>query len=93
MSHVRTLAEDWLDWSELKPDVESLVASIDPIVEADTRKLSSYAEFQAVTSGKGASAELARGRAHISLRDFMEKRRAYLLNHPEIKALPAEEDN
>jgi len=50
---------------------------IDADVKRDTRKLESYEDF--VTSI---------GDDPHSLKSFVEQRRTYLLNHPEIKQLP-----
>ena len=65
---------------------------IEPEVEADTRKLSSFAAFRKSVSGDPAEAKAAeakadagRGRPEPSLRAFAEGRRRYLLNHAEVK--------
>ena len=52
---------------------------LDADVKRETRKLDSYDDF-AATLENGSRA---------SLKDFAAQRRAYLLGHPEIKALPA----
>ena len=88
LSHVHTLAEQWLDWETLGPIVERYRTLIEPVVEADTKKLSSLASFQKSISGdppKEAEAKPGRGRREPSLRSFVEGRRRYLLNHPEVK--------
>ena len=46
LDHVRTIAEDWLDWNKLKPVVDQYRSLIEKEVEADTRKLTSFAAFQ-----------------------------------------------
>ena len=46
LSHVRTLAERWLDWETLGPMVRSYRTLIEEEVKADTRKLSSFASFE-----------------------------------------------
>ena len=46
LEHVRTIAQDWLDWQKLKPIVEQYRALIEKELEADTRKLSSITAFQ-----------------------------------------------
>jgi len=87
LAHVRTIAEEHLDWSRLQPIVDSYVELIDQAVESDPKKLSSYEAFrQAVASEP--STEESRGR--LSLREFADQRRAFLLNSAEIKALPRE---
>jgi hypothetical protein len=77
LGYVREIAENWLDWSKLGPLAREYHDLIDAGVKRDTRKLSSYEEF--ATSLEGPR----------SLKTFADQRRAYLLNHPEIKALPA----
>ena len=38
LSHVRSLAERWLDWETLGPIVERYRTLIEPVVEADTEE-------------------------------------------------------
>jgi len=88
LSHVRTLAEQWLDWETLGPIVQRYRTLIEPVVEADTKKLSSLASFQKSVSGdppKEAEAKPGRGRRESSLRSFAASRRSYLLNRPEVR--------
>ena len=97
LEHVRTLANDWLDWKKLQPVVRKTEALIGKEVEADTRKLSSYVAFQRALGEDTAEPmppERPEGggfgpprRSAPSLKAFAEKRRTYLLNHPEIKKL------
>jgi hypothetical protein len=85
LGYVRAIAEQWLDWNKLGPLAEQYHALIAEAVAADTRKLASTAAFQNSVTG-GATAEGAeRGRSPTSLKSFAEKRRAYLLNHAEVK--------
>jgi hypothetical protein len=86
LQHVRTIAETWLDWSKLEPLVAKYEALIDKEIEADTRKLTSYSEFKE-SIGRGGEGADGERRGRPNLRQFAEQRRAYLLNHPEIKAL------
>jgi hypothetical protein len=84
---VRTLAEHDLDWESLGPVVAGYRARIEREVEADTRKLTALAAFrQATSDAPGTGAAPVRGRRGLSLRDFAEQRRRYLLDHPAIKA-------
>ena len=64
MGYVRDIATKWLDWERLGPIVERYRALIAADVEADTRKLESFEDFQ-----RGAEA----------FRSFAEQRRAFLL--------------
>ena len=84
--HVKTIADEWLDWNKLRPVVDSYVSLIDSEIKADKKKLTSYAEFQQTVSSEQRPAT-GGGRPHMSLRAFADQRRKILLNHPEIKAL------
>ena len=84
LARVRTLAEQWLDWKKLGPLATQYQALISDEVKADTRKLSSFEAFQ-----KGVSEDVEqegfRGPERaLSLKNFAEQRRSFLLNHPEI---------
>ena len=55
-------------------------------IEADTRKLTSFAAFQkSVADAEETKAEPARGRPSLGLKAFAEGRRKFLLNYPGIK--------
>jgi hypothetical protein len=88
LQYVRQVTEESLDWNKLRPLVGQYWTLLDREVQADTRKLESYAAFQSGTGLSSAAApETATqgfGRRHVNLREFVEKRRAYLLRHPEI---------
>jgi spore coat protein CotH len=86
LENVRTIARDWLDWNKLGPLVDGYSQLIGKEVEADTRKLTSYAAFQQTVSAATDNAT-PEGRGRTSLKAFAEQRRKYLLNTPEIKAL------
>lgn len=86
LSHVKTIAEDWLDWNNLQPVVNQYVSLIDSEIKADTKKLASYEAFQRAVASEPQVDE-AGGRPQMSLRTFADQRRKFLLNHPEIKAL------
>jgi hypothetical protein len=86
LDHVRTLAQKDLDWKNLQPVVSQYRALIEKEVAADTRKLSSLAEFQSAVADSVPSGSSASGRqADMGLRAFAEKRRAYLLKYPAIQ--------
>lgn len=84
LDHVRTIAKDWLDWNKLGPVVAQYRTLIEKEVEADTRKLATFAAFQAVTADtlpKGGESSGGRGgHGAMNLREFAEKRSAYLLS-------------
>jgi hypothetical protein len=88
LDHVRTLAEQTLDWNKLKPVVAQYRALIEKEIEADTRKLNSLADFQAALAETVPTQENPTGRpSSVSLRAFAEKRRNYLLHYPDIAKL------
>ena len=80
LEHVRTIAEQDLDWKNLGPVVEQFAMLIDKEVAADTRKLASHAAFQRAVATETATNGEPRGRG-ISLRTFADERRAYLMKY------------
>jgi CotH kinase protein len=90
LDHVRTIAEQSLDWNNLGPVVARYRALIEKEIELDTRKLTSLAAFQkAVSDVAEEPAAAGNRRPGSGLRAFAEQRRKYLLNHAEIrKATP-----
>ena len=89
LAHVKQIAEESLDWKTLGPVVAQYEKLISKEIEADTKKLTSYAAFQQTVSGTAAPEGEQRGRPHMGLKQFADQRRAFLLNHPEINALGA----
>jgi len=85
LEHVRTIAQEWLDWNKLAPVVQQYQSLIEKEVEADTRKLYSYAAFKSNLGQAGPQTQPADRRGELSLRAFAEQRRNYLLNHSAIK--------
>jgi hypothetical protein len=81
LQHIHWIADKQFDWKSLGRTVAELRTLIDADVKADTRKLESYETFLATTSD---TAVTPRGR-QMSLRQFADQRREYLLNHPELK--------
>jgi hypothetical protein len=88
---VRTVAEQSLDWKKLGPVVAQYRELIRKEVEADTRKLESFEAFQRTTADEAAPTSSPRGR-ELPLRSFADQRRAFLLNHAEIKGLRSPAD-
>lgn len=85
LGYVRGIAEKWLDWEKLGPKVQAYQALLAAEVKADTRKLdSTEAFFSGATNAVVKSAGF-RGPPTISLKIFAEQRRAYLLNHSQVK--------
>ena len=70
LAHVRTVVNEWLDWEVLEPIIKEYQRLIDTEVQQDDKKLYGYEEFST-----GVPADLKR---------FVNQRRKYLLNHPEL---------
>jgi hypothetical protein len=85
LRNVRTIAEELLDWKTLGPVVAQYRSLIEHEVEIDTRKLESFETFLRVTADEPTE-ERGRGR-EMPLRTFADQRRAYLLDHAEIRKL------
>ncbi|MHC1769193.1 MAG: CotH kinase family protein [Verrucomicrobiia bacterium] len=83
LKHVRDLAENWLDWNKLGPIAREFHALIAAEVAADIRKLESTEAFLDGLEG----GENAQEHGKTSLKEFADMRRAYLLNHREIRTL------
>jgi len=86
LAHVKAIAEEWLDWNKLGPLVASHAKLIEPELAADTRKLSSLAEFQRTVSNQDPAATEGRP-GRLTLKQFADQRRKFLLEHPAIKEL------
>jgi hypothetical protein len=81
LQHVRTIAEESLDWQNLGPVVAQYRELVAAEVEADTRKLESFDAFERTTADTAASPG---GRAReLPLRTFADQRRKYLLDYQE----------
>jgi hypothetical protein len=87
LQHIRTIAQESLDWQNLEPVVSGYEKLISREIEADTRKLSSFQEFQQTVSGIQGEGP----RPRMSLKQFAEQRREFLMNYPEIKNLKPDE--
>ncbi len=80
------IAAKWLDWNRLGPLTAKYQSLIAAEVEADARKLDSFENFRKALTEE-TSHEMfpgSPGRPVMSMKDFVEKRRAYLLSRPEI---------
>jgi hypothetical protein len=71
LTHVRQIAEQWLDWKTLEPIVRQYQSVLAEEMKVDTRREYGYEAFMAGTS-------IAPG----SLRTFVDRRRAFLLQPP-----------
>ena len=70
LAHVRTVMNEWLDWEVLGPIVDEYMTLIDAEVQQDDKKLYRYEEFA--------------NHASSDIKEFVTRRREYLLNHPEL---------
>lgn len=76
LGYVRHIAENWLDWKKIEPMAKDFQAVIATDIKTDTHKLDSEEAFQ-----KGLAEDQGRS---MSIKSFVEKRRAYLLGLPEV---------
>ena len=82
LEYVRDIARDSLDWDVIGPKIEAWRALIEADVESDTHKLYTLEEFTTATYGDGEENPPVN-----TLKGFIQKRREFLLNHPDIRAL------
>jgi hypothetical protein len=89
LSYMREVAEKWLDWNRLAPLAKQYQGLIAADIQRDNRKLDSTEAFTQAVDGETeehAPFPGAPSRKAMGLKQFVEERRAFLLNHPEIKA-------
>jgi CotH kinase protein len=79
LRYVYEVADKGLDWQTLGPVVNGHRERGHDLVEIDSRKLSSNESYEAGTSSTGTSL----GR-ELSLKQFADQRRKFLMNHPEV---------
>ena len=89
LAHIRTIADEWLDWDVLQPIIAEYQSLVDTEVKADDKKLYAYEAFATSQTkdqgGGGGGGRGGRGgRSTPSFKRFVEERAEYLLNHPEI---------
>jgi hypothetical protein len=97
LGYVREIADKWLDWNKLGPLAQKYHDLIAEDVKADTRKLDSTEAFVASLTG-GAKSDapapgagmMPMGREAISLKDFADQRRAYLLKYDPSQSIGTE---
>jgi hypothetical protein len=80
VEYVKDIAKNWLDWNKLGPMIDRWQSLIAADVKADGRKLNSTDAFtKAVTQDRFEPGFGPTGPPSMSLRSFVEQRRAYLL--------------
>jgi hypothetical protein len=86
LGYVRDIAEKWLDWNKLAPIAQQYHSLIAADLKADTRKLESFEDFEkSLASDTQGGGFVGPGGGRISLKNFADQRRAYLLNYSEAK--------
>ena len=85
LEHVRAIAQDDLNWEALQPVISQYRQLIEKEIKTDTRKLTSFADFESVLNDKAEAGPPAGGGRHLSLRSFFDQRRAYLLKATDAK--------
>lgn len=78
LGYIRHMAETWLDWNKLGKVAEEFHALIADEVKIDTKKPFTFEEFQTALAGDSPEGRL-------SLKSFADQRRAFLLDHAEVK--------
>jgi len=81
LAHVRTIVDQWLDWSVLAPIIREYRALIAEEVRADDKKLYSYEDFLGSLAGDSGGYGWYRT---PSFKSFVSERREFLLGHPEV---------
>jgi len=82
--YVHDIASRWLDWARVEPLSRQYQALIAADVRADTRKNDTLEAFEKSLS-EDVAVQGPMGGPGMSLKRFVEERRAYLLSHPEIR--------
>lgn len=85
LQYVRDIARDSLDWKVMGPKIDAFRKLISEDITRDTRKLYTTEKFKTDVFGDSDEAPSA-----STIKGFIERRRAFLLAHPEIKALKDE---
>jgi len=85
LGYVRNIAEQWLDWKKLGASARQYQSLIAADVKTDTRKLDSFDAFTRSTTDDMEIAGMRGPRRGISLKSFVEQRRAFLLNNSDVK--------
>jgi hypothetical protein len=87
---VRTMAEEWLDWDKLGPRAAQWQGLIGDDVKTDTRKLYSFDAFANGVSEDSEEQGFRGPRRGISLKNFVEQRRTFLLSHAALQPKAAQ---
>ncbi len=81
LAHVKTIAEDWLNWEKAGPIIATYKTLIQEEVRRGTKRESSYADFLASLKNENLSGG-GPGGGVPGLQKFIQDRGEFLLNHP-----------
>jgi hypothetical protein len=85
LGYIRDIAEKWLDWKKIGPLAEQYQNLIAADVQIDTHKLYSSEMFAKAVTGETERSGFRAAQRAMSLRDFVQRRQKFLLNHPAVK--------
>jgi hypothetical protein len=86
LAAMRDIAVNWLDWSKVGPMVAQFQALIAADIQADTRQSFSTPSFtKSVTQDNFEPGYGPTAPSSMSLKSFIQQRRAFLLSYPGIK--------
>ena len=85
LAHVKTIAEEWLNWDKAGPVIESYKKLIQDDVRLDTRHEETYEQFLASFTNRSEESPRI---GSPDLKSFIEERGTYLLSHEKV-ARPA----
>lgn len=82
LAHMRTILDEWFNWPALEPVIASYRALIDEEARKDVRKLFSTEDYD-----KGVL-ETVGGGGYAGIKEFVDRRREFLLKHDAFKGTP-----
>jgi hypothetical protein len=83
LGYVRQIAQEWLDWKKLGPAATEFQRLIAADARTDTHNLYPYDSFQRSVTEDMEEQGFRGSRQRMSLKSFVEKRRAFLLAYRE----------
>ncbi len=84
LAHIRTIVNDWLAQGQWLKEAQAMMKEIDPWVQKDTLKLYPYEAFK-----RSLDSTLVVGPDKIiGLRELMDRRTQFLLQHPVLNKVP-----
>jgi hypothetical protein len=89
LGYIRDIAEKWLDWKKVSPLAEQYQALIAEDVMSDTHKLYNSEMFARAVTEETQQPGFRGPQRTVSLKDFVQQRQKFLLNHPAVKKAAA----